>query len=63
MTNQTKQGLTAGVIVTLVVSATAGVTSGSFWLFLAVLAFSLVCVCSATWLLVLAKRDAPPHRR
>ena len=50
-----KLGLTAGVIIALVASVTAGVTSGSFWRFLAVLAFSLLCV-GAAHLLVLAAR-------
>ena len=42
-------------IIALVASVTAGVTSGSFWRFLAVLAFSLLCV-GAAHLLVLAAR-------
>jgi hypothetical protein len=56
MAGNVKQGLTAGVIVALVASATAGVSSGSFWRFLAVLAFSILCVGATHWLLVAARR-------
>jgi hypothetical protein len=56
MAGSVKQGLTAGVIVALVASVTAGVTSRSFLRFLEVLAFSLLCV-GATHLLVPAARS------
>ena len=59
MAGNVKQGLTAGVIVALFASVTAGVTSGSFWRFLLVLAFSMVCLGAAHWMLVVAAR----HRR
>ena len=56
MAGNEKQGLTAGVIVALVASVTAGVSSGSFWRFLAVLAFSMLCVGAAHMLVVAARR-------
>ena len=55
MAGNVKQGLTAGVIVALVASATVGVSSGSFWRFLVVLAFSMLCVGATHWLLVAAR--------
>lgn len=55
MAGNVKRGLTAGVIIALVASVTAGVTSGSFWRFLAALAFSLLCVGAAHLLLLAAR--------
>ena len=55
MAGNVKQGLTAGVIVALVASVTAGGSSGSFWRFLVVLAFSMLCVGATHWLLVAAR--------
>ena len=52
MAGNVKQGLTAGVIVALVASATVGGSSGSFWLFLVTLTFSMLCLGATHWLLV-----------
>lgn len=52
-----KRGLTAGVLVALFLSVLIGVNAESFWApFLTALAFSMVCVGAATWLLVAARR-------
>ena len=61
MAGNVKQGLTAGVIVALVASVTAGVSSGSFWRFLAVLAFSMLCVGAAQH--AGSRSPAPPASR
>jgi hypothetical protein len=58
MTADVKQGLSAGVVVALVVSVVVGVTSESFWMFLATLGFSISCVCAAAWLLGRTKPKA-----
>ena len=55
MAGNVKQGLTSGVIIAMVASVTAGVTSGSFWRFLVVLAFSMLCVGAAHTLVVAAR--------
>jgi hypothetical protein len=51
MAGNVKQGLIAGVIVALVASATVGGSSGSFWLFLVTLTFSMLCLGATHWLL------------
>ncbi|HSO04663.1 MAG TPA: hypothetical protein VLQ92_09300 [Candidatus Limnocylindrales bacterium] len=56
MAGNVKQGLTAGVIVALFASASVGGSSGSFWLFLVTLTFSMLCLGATHWLLVAARR-------
>jgi hypothetical protein len=63
MAGDVKQGfgLTAGVIVALVASVTAGASSGSFWRFLVVLTFSMACLGATYWLLVAGRRRRVDH--
>jgi predicted phage tail protein len=55
MAGNVKQGLTAGVIIALVTSVVVGVTAESFWMFLAALGFSMLCVGAAHMLVVAAR--------
>lgn len=57
-TINTRQGLTAGIIVAFVTSGVVGVSAESFWVpFLTTLAFCAVCVGAAAWLLAHAQRE------